>query len=249
MKPVISTPEEEKRVPLNAYISQAGYCSRRQAVLLIKEGQVKVNGRTVTSPAYRVQENDKVTVKGKHVKPNTSLVYIVLNKPPHVITTARDEQNRPTVMDLIGTLSVRVYPVGRLDTNTTGLLLLTNDGELAQRLSHPRYEVDKKYRVTLNRAIPAEALEHIRKGIVLSDGPVQVNEIEYVYPTIDNEIFVRLHSGKNRIIRRIFESLGYFIKQLDRVEYAGLTKRGLAQGAWRYLSHAELERIKRRYKG
>jgi len=229
---------------LNSYIAHAGYASRRKAVELIKSGVVTVNHAKVTSPAYRVKPNDTVRIKGKPLK-KEALVYILLNKPTNVITTVHDEESRNTVLDIVKVPNARLYPVGRLDRNTTGLLLLTNDGELAQKLAHPRYNVAKSYSVVLHRPLSEEDKEHIAKGIRLNDGMIRVDSIEYMRGAPKTCLHIELHSGKNRIVRRLFEALGYFIEKLDRTNYAGLNKKGLRVGQWRHLTAFELEKLQK----
>ncbi len=225
---------------LNKYIAHAGIASRRKADDLIKDGLVKVNGNVVTEMGYKVQATDKITYNGKIIKP-VNHVYILLNKPKDYITTVSDERNRKTVMELISKATTqRVYPVGRLDRNTTGLLLLTNDGELAQKLSHPSHGVEKIYAVELDKPLASADFEKIVEGIHLEDGLATVDDIAYVNPLQKNYIGIKLHVGKNRIVRRIFEHLGYEVVNLDRTLYAGLTKKDLSRGRWRLLTEREI---------
>jgi 23S rRNA pseudouridine2605 synthase len=233
-------------VQLNKYLSSAGVCSRRNAVLFIREGIVKVNGKTVKEPGYRVKPSDAVICDGKKVSTVAEKpVYILLNKPRGVITTNADDEGRMTVIDLIKpAIKQRVFSIGRLDTNTTGLLILTNDGDLAQRLSHPRFQIRKVYHVTLDRELNPVHLEMIRKGIRLDDGLVEVDSVA-VHEAKGNVVSLTLHSGKNRIIRRLFEYLGYHAKRLDRVEYASMRKSGLEVGSWRFLTKREIEALYR----
>ncbi len=230
---------------LNKYLAHAGVCSRRNAVELIKKGLVRVNGSIVKEPAYEVKETDKVTVQGKRVileKP----VYVLLNKPKGYITASSDPTGKPTVMALLGKqVPQRIYPVGRLDQTTTGLLLLTNDGELAQRLAHPRYEIQKEYVVLLDRAFSERDRKHIMRGVRLRDGMVKIAKIFPFVGTKENQVRLVLHSGKYRVVRRVFEQLGYRVKALDRVKYAGLTKRGLPVGGWRVLTSRDVAKLKR----
>ncbi|TET33391.1 rRNA pseudouridine synthase [Candidatus Dependentiae bacterium] len=230
---------------LNKYLAHAGVCSRRNAVELIKKGLVRVNGVIVKEPAYVVKETDKVTVQGKRVileKP----VYVLLNKPKGYITAASDPTGKPTVMALLGKhVPQRIYPVGRLDQTTTGLLLLTNDGELAQRLAHPRYEIQKEYVVLLDRAFSERDRKHIMRGVRLRDGMVKIAKIFPFVGAKENQVRLVLHSGKYRVVRRVFEQLGYRVKALDRVKYAGLTKRGLPVGGWRVLTSRDVVKLKR----
>ncbi len=229
---------------LNKYVAHCGICSRRDAAALVKQGQISVNGKVEYNPAYAVKPGDEISYRSKIIRPEQDKVYILLNKPKNTITTLRDERNRKTVFDLIkDKVPQRVFPVGRLDRNTTGLLLLTNDGELAQKLSHPSYRMKKIYHVCLDRNVLKEDLEKIQNGLELADGFVKVDGIEYVQGK-KNELGVELHIGKNRIIRRIFEALGYTIEKLDRVYLAGLTKRKLPRGKFRHLTKEEVIRLK-----
>lgn len=231
------------QMPLNKYIAQAGYCSRRKAVELIKDKKVLVNDIVVTEPGYKVAPKDVVVVKGARLKKEVS-VYILLNKPKNCVSTVSDERGRATVLDAIaGATRKRVYPVGRLDRNTTGLLLLTNDGALAQRLAHPRHQVQKVYHVMLERTVTQKDMQAIRKGVQLDDGEVHVDDIVYLLPS-KKKVKVVVHSGKYRIIRRLFEHMGYTVGALDRVQYAHFTKRGLPRGAWRLVSEHEIEKLR-----
>lgn len=230
---------------LNKYIAYCGVCSRRQAADLVKSGAVTVNGKEMLEPFYQMKANDLVSVKGKPVKPESRKVYILMNKPKNVITTAKDERGRKTVMDLLaGKVHERVFPVGRLDRDTTGLLLLTNDGELAEKLTHPSHGVKKIYHVQLDRSLPHADLEKIRKGIELEDGIAVVDGVDYVEGTKHTELGVEIHIGKNRIVRRIFEKLGYTVERLDRVYLGGLTKKDLPRGFFRKLTEREVIMLK-----
>ncbi|MCP3932652.1 MAG: rRNA pseudouridine synthase [Bacteroidetes bacterium] len=230
---------EEMR--LNKYIAHSGICSRRQAVEYVKDGLVKVNGEVVKEPWYLVKKNDKVSYKNESVRLEERKVYILLNKPKDIITTVKDDRGRKTVLDLIGSrVKERIFPVGRLDRATTGLLLLTNDGDLAKRLSHPSHKVKKFYQVVLNKPLSKEHLRQIQAGLELEDGKVIVDDIDYVRDKGKEEIGIEIHIGKNRIIRRIFEHLGYVVKRLDRVYYAGLTKKDLPRGRYRFLKEKEV---------
>ncbi len=234
---------------LNKYLAQAGICSRRKAVELIKQGLVRVNGTIVTEPAYEVAQKDLVMVGKKRVMQEEKK-YVLLNKPKGYITTVSDEKGRRTVMDLLGkSIKQRLYPIGRLDINTTGVLLLTNDGELAQRLSHPRYTVAKVYHATLDRALDERNRKSIQAGIRLSDGRAKVDAISMPFGVKKNQVRVTLHSGRYRIVRRIFEHLGYQVRKLDRVRYAHLDKKGLPVGMWRMLSRKELAQLKKAVSG
>jgi 23S rRNA pseudouridine2605 synthase len=233
----------ENPMTLNKYISHSGECSRRDAAQFVKEGKVRVNGELVVDPGYRIVPGDQVTLLGKKLTPQTNLVYVLLNKPKGFITTTEDPEERKTVMDLVANAgSERLYPIGRLDRNTTGVLLLTNDGSLAHKLSHPSYNIKKVYQVTLDKNLSRPDYEKISKGVTLEDGLAQVDEIAYLENR--NEIGLEIHSGKNRIVRRIFESLGYVVEKLDRVMYAGLTKKNVARGKWRFLTEREVVLLK-----
>ena len=230
-------------IRLNKYIADAGICSRRDADELIASGQITVNGEVITQMGHKVKRSDAVTFNGKKINPE-KLVYVLLNKPKDFITTTEDPQERKTVMQLVDDAAdQRIYPVGRLDRNTTGLLLLTNDGELAERLSHPSHKVKKVYQVLLDKPLLEEDLEKIQQGVVLEDGPAPVDEIGFVTPD-KTVVGVEIHIGRNRIVRRIFEHLGYEVLGLDRVIYAGLTKKDLPRSNWRYLSQKEVIRLK-----
>jgi 23S rRNA pseudouridine2605 synthase len=229
---------------LNAYISRAGVCSRRKAVDLVKRGEVRVNNAIVTDPSYEVRSQDLVAVDKQPIKVETNLVYIMLNKPKGVVTTAEDELGRKTVLDLLGDkVPERVYPVGRLDRDTTGLLLLTNDGDLAHKLAHPSYEVSKTYQVVLDKDLQDKDLARIQKGVYLEDGRVRVDALSFCSPKTRVAMRVVLHSGKKRVIRRLFERLGYEIKSLDRVVYAGLTLQKLSINTWRELTKKEVAHL------
>jgi 23S rRNA pseudouridine2605 synthase len=239
--------EEEKPIEgpmtLNKYIAHSGECSRRDGAEYVKQGKVRVNGELVLDPGYRVVPGDQVTMLGKKLTPQTNLVYVLLNKPKGFITTTEDPEERKTVMDLVANATTeRLYPIGRLDRNTTGVLLLTNDGALAHKLSHPSYNIKKVYQVTLDKNLSRADYDKITKGLTLDDGPVQVDEIAYLENR--NEVGVEIHSGRNRIVRRIFESLGYVVEKLDRVMYAGLTKKNVTRGKWRLLTEREIVLLK-----
>jgi len=228
---------------LNRYISMGGVCSRRDADALITEGRVKVNDEVVRTVGVKVKRNDKVEVDGKIIVPERK-VYIVLNKPKDYVTTMEDPLERKTVMSLIeGACKERVYPIGRLDRQTTGILLFTNDGDLSKKLTHPKYEHKKIYHVFLNRPLEAKDMENISNGIELEDGPVKADEISYV-STDQMQVGIEIHSGRNRIVRRIFEHLGYQIEKLDRVYFAGITKKNLPRGRWRFLTQEEVRILK-----
>ncbi|WP_343669805.1 pseudouridine synthase [Chitinophaga sp.] len=236
----------EGEMPLNKYIAHCGLCSRRKAVDYVKEGKISVNGTVITEPAFKVTRKDEVTILGKKMHIQKNLVYILLNKPKGYITTTDDPEGRKTVMELIqdATEEERVYPVGRLDRNTSGLLLLTNDGELAQKLSHPKHNIRKIYHVGLNKPLTKAHFEAILAGVELEDGIAHVDVLGYVDNADKTQIGIEIHSGKNRIVRRIFEHLEYEVEKLDRVTYAGLTKKNINRGHWRYLTEKEIILLK-----
>ncbi len=232
-------------MPLNKFIAHAGVCGRREAAELVKEGKVTVNGDKIFEPGYKVTGNDKVIVKGKQVFLQRNSVYILLNKPKDFITTSNDPQGRKTVLDLIKHATPeRVYPVGRLDRNTTGVLLLTNDGELAQKLTHPSFEVKKIYEVTLDKPVTKKDMESIISGVTLEDGFVQADAVGYADSKDKTVVGIEIHSGRNRIVRRIFEHLGYDVKALDRVMFANLTKKNVDRSKWRFLNEKEVRLLK-----
>jgi 23S rRNA pseudouridine2605 synthase len=250
LSPVHKKPEVTGLMPLNKYISHAGICGRREAAEIVRKGIVKVNGVVITEPGHKIDQKDEVIVNGKKIFLAKNLVYILLNKPKDFITTTEDTHGRRTVQDLISRATPeRVYPVGRLDRNTSGVLLFTNDGELAQKLTHPSNEVKKIYAVTLNRFLEKNHFEQILKGITLEDGPVMVDVLAYSDPKDKTQIGVEIHSGRNRIVRRIFEHLGYDVKNLDRVMFAGLTKKNVERGKWRFLNEKEVRELKYFKKG
>ncbi len=232
-------------MPLNKFLAHCGVCSRRDAVALITEGKVKVNGTVAAEPGYKVQPSDEVMYNNKKLFVTKNLVYILLNKPKDYITTTDDPQGRKTVLQLIQKATdERVYPIGRLDRNTSGVLLLTNDGDLTQKLSHPSYEIKKVYEVKLDKILTKGDFEKILAGLTLEDGPVQVDSLAYADSKDKSIIGIEIHSGRNRIVRRIFEHLGYDVKGLDRVMYAGLTKKNVERSKWRYLSEKEIRLLK-----
>lgn len=234
-----------EQMPLNKYIAHSGICSRRDAAVLVKEGKVTVNGTEATDPGIKINQNDVVKVSNKRVIPSKNFVYILLNKPKDYITTSEDPQGRKTVLDLVRSATdERVYPVGRLDRNTSGVLLLTNDGDLAQKLSHPSHEIKKIYEVKLDRALTKGDMDKIASGITLEDGFIAPDVIAYADAKDKSVIGVEIHSGRNRIVRRIFEHLNYDVKNLDRVMFAGLTKKDVQRGRWRFLKEKELRILK-----
>jgi 23S rRNA pseudouridine2605 synthase len=232
-------------MPLNKFIAHSGICSRRDAAELVKAGKVTVNGENITEPGHKVSDKDDIKVSGKRLQIRRTLVYILLNKPKDFITTTEDPQGRKTVLDIIRNATPeRVYPVGRLDRNTTGVLLLTNDGELAQKLSHPSYEIKKIYEVRLDKPLVKKDFETIVNGITLEDGFIAPDTLAYADPKDKSVIGIEIHSGRNRIVRRIFEHLGYDVRNLDRVMYANLTKKNVERGKWRFLTEKEVRLLK-----
>ncbi len=236
--------KDEEQIRLNKYIANSGVCSRRDADIYIASGNVTVNKKVVTEMGYKVKLTDIVHFDGKRITPEKK-EYILLNKPKGFITTTNDEKGRRTVMDLVSNASKsRLFPVGRLDRNTTGLLLFTNDGGLSKKLTHPKHNIRKIYHVTLNKNLKYEDLTKIEAGLKLEDGKVIVDEISYIADAPKSEIGIKIHSGKNRIIRRIFEALNYEVIKLDRVIFAGLNKKKLPRGHWRHLSQQEVINLK-----
>lgn len=236
---------QHPEMPLNKYLAHCGVCSRREAVELIAGGKVKLNGQIATEPGYKVKPEDVVMFNGKKLFVTKNLVYILLNKPKDYITTTDDPQGRKTVLQLIQKATAeRVYPIGRLDRNTSGVLLLTNDGDLTQKLSHPSYEIKKIYEAKLDKALAKSDFEKILKGLKLEDGEVFVDSLAYADSKDKSIIGIEIHSGRNRIVRRIFEHLGYDVKGLDRVMYANLTKKNVERGKWRFLSEKEIRLLK-----
>jgi 23S rRNA pseudouridine2605 synthase len=232
-------------MPLNKYLAHCGVCSRRDAVIMIKEGKVKVNNEVIIEPAFKVTDKDEVVCNGKALFVSKNLVYILVNKPKDYITTTDDPQGRKTVLQLTKMATTeRIYPIGRLDRNTSGVLLLTNDGELTQKLSHPSYNITKVYEVKLDKDLTKTDFEKILNGLTLEDGLVTVDSLAYADSRDKSVIGIEIHSGRNRIVRRIFESLGYDVKGLDRVMYANLTKKNVERGKWRFLSEKEVRLLK-----
>ena len=231
-------------IRLNKFLANAGVCSRREADEFIQAGVVMVNGQVVTELGTKVLRTDEVKF---HDAPVTleKKVYVLLNKPKDYVTTSDDPQQRKTVMDLVkGACPERIYPVGRLDRNTTGVLLLTNDGDLASKLTHPKFLKKKIYHVHLDKNVTAYDMQQIAQGITLEDGDIKADDIQYADPVDKKQVGIEIHSGKNRIVRRIFESLGYKVTKLDRVQFAGLTKKNLRRGDWRYLTEEEVDRLR-----
>ena len=231
-------------IRLNKYLANAGVCSRREADEYIQAGAVLVNGTVVTELGTKVLRSDEVKFRDQPVTMEKK-VYVLLNKPKDYVTTSDDPQQRKTVMDLVkNACEERIYPVGRLDRNTTGVLLLTNDGDLASKLTHPKFLKKKVYHVYLDKPVTATDLQKIAEGIELEDGEVHADAIEYASPTDEKQVGIEIHSGKNRIVRRIFESLGYRVVKLDRVQFAGLTKKNLRRGDWRFLTQKEVKMLR-----
>ncbi len=231
-------------VRLNKFLANAGVCSRREADEFIQAGVVTVNGNVVTELGTKVLRTDDIKFHDKPVKMEKK-VYVLLNKPKDCVTTSDDPQQRKTVMDLVkDACPERIYPVGRLDRNTTGVLLLTNDGDLASKLTHPQFLKKKIYHVYLDKNVTAHDMQQIADGITLDDGEIHADAIEYASDTDKSQIGIEIHSGKNRIVRRIFESLGYRVTKLDRVLFAGLTKKGLRRGDWRFLTEKEVDMLR-----
>ena len=231
-------------IRLNKYLANAGVCSRREADEFIQAGVVKVNGEVVTELGTKVMRTDSVMFHEQPVSLEKK-VYVLLNKPKDHVTTSDDPQQRKTVMDLVkDACTERIYPVGRLDRNTTGVLLLTNDGDLASKLTHPKFLKKKVYHVYLDKNVTAHDLQQIRDGITLEDGDIKADAVEYADPVDKKQVGIEIHSGKNRIVRRIFEHLGYKVTKLDRVLFAGLTKKNLRRGDWRYLTEEEVNRLR-----
>ncbi len=236
---------KEAPMPLNKFVAHAGICGRREAVELIKKGEVFVNNEAIINPAHKVSPSDVVKYKGKRIFALAIPVYILLNKPKDYITTLDDPNGRKTVLDLIkGATPQRVYPVGRLDRNTTGVLLLTNDGELAQKLTHPSYQIKKIYEVGLDKIVTKKDIEALVTGLTLEDGFIQADAAAYVDMQDKTKVGIEIHSGRNRIVRRMFEHLGYKVTKLDRVLFANLTKKNVNRGKWRMLNEKEVRLLK-----
>ena len=236
--------DPDEPIRLNKYLANAGVCSRREADSFIEAGVVKVNGEVVTELGTKVKRSDVVLFHDQQVNIEKK-VYVLLNKPKDYVTTSDDPQNRKTVMDLVkGACRERIYPVGRLDRNTTGVLLLTNDGELATKLTHPQYLKKKIYHVFLDKNVTAADMRQIAEGIELDDGEIHADAIEYASETDRKQVGIEIHSGRNRIVRRIFEHLGYKVIRLDRVYFAGLTKKNVRRGDWRFLTEQEVNMLR-----
>lgn len=236
---------DNEGVRLNKFVASAGVCSRRKAADLVKAGKVKVNGKVVKEPFYLVQDFDEVVYNDKVLKQETNKVYLLMNKPKNTITSLSDEKGRKTVMDLIKKdIPERIFPVGRLDFPTTGLLLITNDGDLAKKLAHPSHKVKKFYEVNLDKDITPQDLDKIRKGLTLEDGFAPVIGVDFVRGKTKRDVGIEIHIGRNRIVRRIFAHLGYTVEKLDRTYYAGLTKKDLPRGRYRNLKKQEIIMLK-----
>ncbi|MEM7103535.1 MAG: pseudouridine synthase [Bacteroidota bacterium] len=238
-------PTQDNGIRLNKYVANAGIASRRKADVLISQGKVKVNGTVVLEMGYRVMPGDEVRFNNKVIKPVKNKVYFLLNKPKNIITTVKDDRGRRTVIDLLRRATKeRIFPVGRLDRDTTGLLILTNDGDLAKKLTHPSHEVKKIYHISLDKAVTDNHIQEIAKGLDLEDGIAQVDKVSHLAGKEKTEVGIELHIGRNRIVRRIFEHLGYQVRRLDRVYFGGLTKKDLPRGRWRALTDKEVIMLK-----
>lgn len=237
--------KSEELIRLNKYLAMCGVASRRKADELIQQGRVTVNGEVITQLGVKINPlKDKVAVDGKPIKPEEKLIYIVLNKPKDCITSVRDEKGRRTVLDLVK-VKQRIFPVGRLDRNTTGVLLLTNDGELAYRLTHPKYKIEKAYKVEIDKPIKPEDIEKLKRGIMLDGRKTEACEI-YILPNSDRkELGITIHEGRYRQVRRMFERLGYKVRKLHRVSFGGITVSGMKRGEWRYLTEKEIKKLKK----
>ena len=234
----------KEEIRLNKFIANSGVCSRREADTMIQAGVVTVNGEVVTELGTKVNIlTDVVKFNGETLR-GEAKVYIVMNKPKGYVTTASDPHAEKTVMDLLKGCQTRVYPVGRLDKATTGVLMFTNDGEISERLTHPSYDKKKIYQVVLNKPLTEEARQEILAGVDLSDGKVAADALEFIDPDDKRKLGIEIHSGKNRVVRRIFEAVGCEVRTLDRVYFAGLTKKGLKKGEWRYLTEGEINILK-----
>ena len=236
--------EEPTEIRLNKFISNSGICSRREADTYIKSGSATVNGKVITEMGYKVKLDDEVRFDGSLISPEAKK-YVLLNKPKNYITTMDDERGRKTVMDLVrGATKERIYPVGRLDRNTTGLLLFTNDGEMAKKLTHPKHNVRKLYHASLDKKLAMKDLQKISENFVLEGKMVFVDAISYIENASKTEVGIEIHSGRNRIVRKIFEHFGYTVVKLDRVLFSGLTKKNLSRGHWRHLTQQEINNLK-----
>lgn len=244
-KKIKETPQSDASsgIRLNKYIANSGICSRREADTYIEHGSVEINGKLVTEMGYKVQPDDVVRFDGTSITPEQKK-YVLLNKPKNYITTMDDDRGRKTVMELIANASKeRIYPVGRLDRNTTGLLLFTNDGDLAKKLTHPKHNVRKLYHASLDRKLELRDLEKLRGEVIIEGRKVFIDAISYVNGEPKSEIGIEIHSGRNRIVRKIFEHVGYKVNKLDRVVFAELTKKNLPRGRWRPLTNLEVTNL------
>ncbi|MBS2100638.1 pseudouridine synthase [Carboxylicivirga linearis] len=240
----IENSDQKDKIRLNRFVANAGVCSRREADKLIANGEITVNGKVVTEMGVSVSMQDDVRYQGKRLNAEEK-VYVLLNKPKDYVTTVEDKHAKHTVMDLVRDASPnRIYPVGRLDKQTTGLLLLTNDGDLTKVLTHPKHNAKKIYHVYTDKPVFSSHLDQLAKGITLEDGPIHADAISFVDKDDKTQVGVEIHSGRNRIVRRMFEHLGYKVMKLDRVYFAGLTKQNIPRGKWRYLSAKEVTRLK-----
>ena len=236
--------EEPTEIRLNKFISNSGICSRREADTYIKSGSATVNGKVITEMGFKVKMDDEVRFDGSLISPEAKQ-YVLLNKPKNFITTMDDERGRKTVMDLVGgATKERIYPVGRLDRNTTGLLLFTNDGEMAKKLTHPKHNIRKLYHASLDKKLAMKDLQKISENFVLEGKMVFVDAISYIENQSKTEVGIEIHSGRNRIVRKIFEHFGYTVVKLDRVLFSGLTKKNLSRGHWRHLTQQEVNNLK-----
>lgn len=243
-RPDVTREITSEPMPLNKYIAHCGISARREAAELVKEGKVTVNGKIIAEPGFKVTGAEEIKVNGKKIYLQKNLVYILLNKPKDYITSTSDPQGRKTVLDIVKYATPeRVYPVGRLDRNTTGVLLLTNDGELAQKLSHPSFQVKKIYEVRLDKPLLKKDFDKLLAGINLEDGFIAPDSMAYD-PKDKSIVGIEIHSGRNRIVRRLFEHLGYDVRNLDRVMYANLTKKNVDRGKWRFLNEKEIRLLK-----
>lgn len=247
------SPPEEDAVPtegmrINKYIAHTGYCSRRDADDLVEQGRVKVDGETVTQHGTRVREGQTVTVDGETVSLR-ALEHILLNKPKDTISTTEDQKGRQTVLDVVGVPEENpsgLFPVGRLDRNTTGVLMITNDGDLAHRLMHPRYEIPKIYYVRTQKTVKPHQVDQLRRGVELEDGPAAADQVAYLDPNAKTDVALEIHEGRNRQIRRMMETLGHDIVQLERAKYGTLTTGSLQRGEWRRLTYEEVDELRER---
>lgn len=229
---------------LSKFLAHAGFCSRRKATELIKSGVVKVNGTIIFEPFHELTDDDSVKVGNKRVLVPKK-IYILFNKPQDTICTLSDTKDRQIVVDFFSNFKERLYPIGRLDRNTTGVLIMTNDGDLTQKLSHPKFNVSKTYQVTLHKQVAPESLERLRSGIKLEDGFMKVDKADYASPKAKHVVILTIHSGKKHIIKRLFTELRYFVEKLDRINFAGITKRELPVGTWRPLTTKEIDHLKK----